>query len=119
MLRVLKSTDTKIDKRLNGTYQLVYFGVTNLTAGSGENILFFKFDKEVKTELVGNDYFTADGYVYDICNNMTSNFTYRPQITSEVQKLQFKNAKNINVTFFDKNENVITLPNWIMILKQM
>ena len=119
MLRIITSGDTKFGQRVNGTYAIVYFSATGLTTGSGNNIIYFKMEDEVKTDLVGNNHFTADGYLYDIHNNITSNFTYIPKTTIEVQKLQFKNVKNCQMSFFDKNNNTITIPNWTLILKQL
>ena len=119
MLRIITSDDTKFGQRINGNFALVYFCATGLSAGTGNNIIYFKFEDEIKTELVGNGHFTADGYLYDIFNNTTSNFTYKPTIKMEVQKLQFRNVKNVNISFFDKDENAINIPNWTLILKQL
>ena len=119
MLRVITNNDSKLDKRMNGTYILTYFGATGLSIGAGQNIIFFKMDGEVNTELVGNNHFTADGYLYDIHNNTTSNFTYIPKNTNEEQKLQFKNVKNIKMSFFDKDGTSVNITTWSMILKKV
>ena len=117
MLRVITSNDTKFDKRIDGTFELLYFTAVNLSVS--ENIVYFKFDEEVKTELVGNSYFTSDGYLYDVYNNSTANFTYRPHFRNEIQTLQFKNVKKLNVSFFDNSQSPIAISSWTMILKQV
>ena len=119
MFRIILSNNTKIEKRLNGKYEVVYFGATNLSNGTGQNIIFFKFDQDVKSDIIGNNHFYADGYLYDIYNNVSSNFTYRPECKTQTQHLQFNNVKNVKMSFFDKDENTITIPNWTLILKKM
>ena len=119
MLRILTNETTKLDKRMNGTFSVVYFCATGLSIGAGQNVLYFKFEEEVNSDVVGNGHFTADGYLYDIYNNTTSNFTYRPQITEEVQKLQFKNVKNVKMSFYDKDKNAINVSNWTLVLRQV
>lgn len=119
MLRIITNEDKKFGKRMNGEYAIVYFSASGLSVGSGKNIIYFKFEDEVKTELIGNEHFTADGYLYDVYNNTTSTFTYRPQISIEMQKLEFKNVKNVKISFYDRNYNAISLPNWIFILKKV
>lgn len=119
MIRIIRNENTKLDKRLNGKYYLLYFGASGLGAGTGENLLFFKFEEEVNTDIVGNGHFTADGYLYDKYNNTMSNFTYRPENATEMQILEFKNVKNCNLSFFDRDKNAINIPIWTIILKKV
>ena len=115
MIRIITNNDTKFGQRINGDWAIVYFSASGLSVGSGQNIVYFKFEDEIKTEIVGNNHFTADGYFWDVFNNTTSTFTYKPQTAIEVQKLQFRNVKNVNITFFENNYNPISVPNWTLI----
>ena len=119
MLRIITSDDTKLSKRLNGKYSLINFSSNNLSLGTPISIIYFKFLDETNTELVGNNHFTADGYLYNKNAHLTSEYIYYPTNTTDTQILHFKDVRNVNINFYDKDDNTINITEWTMILKKM
>ena len=118
MYRVIKSDDSRLQENLNGKYSLVYFSCDNSVSISAVDVIFFNFNEELRRNIEGNNYFTSDGYLYDGFN-ISGIFRYVPQVLNETQIIEVDHLRNLNLKFYDVNENNIVCNNWVMILKKL
>ena len=116
-IRLIKSTDSKLQECLDGDYKLILF-TTNASLGSlASDVIYFRINEESNINIKGNNFFTAEGYLYDALG-ITSLFKYIPG-SNENQILNFKNKRNITIKFFDKDQNSITMNSWQMLIQKI
>ena len=115
-IRLITSSDTRLQSNLDGEYRVLLFTTTAIS-GSSSEVIFFSFNEESNKNIEGNNYFIAEGYLYDRMG-ITSSFKYIPECNEE-QILIFKNLRNIKLSFYDKDKNNISITNWEMLLQKI
>ena len=118
MYRVIKANDSRLQESLDGKYEVIYFSCDTSASISSVDIIFFTFNEELRRNIEGNDYFSSDGYLYDGFN-ISGTFRYVPQVLNETQIIEVDHLRNLNLKFYDVNENNIVCNNWVMILKKL